>query len=112
MRKSRHLLPENRKCLSESATDCVSSACALKGATNKDKVSGAAERKSVSQGAVMQPNRAEDLRKAVIWAEILGSATRSKKPLPEITDEPPEHTASAVFLFFNGHVRLGARFVS
>ncbi|MDQ8736710.1 hypothetical protein [Paenibacillus sp. LHD-38] len=48
-------------------------------ATNKDKVSGPAERKSVSQGAVMYPNRAEDLRRAVIWAEILGPP-RSKKP--------------------------------
>ncbi|MEV5028631.1 hypothetical protein [Paenibacillus sp. LPE1-1-1.1] len=48
-------------------------------ATNKALVSGAAERKSASERTETNGTRSQDLRRAVIWAEILGPP-RSKKP--------------------------------
>lgn len=48
-------------------------------ATNKAIVSDAAERKSASQRTETNGTRSQELRRAVIWAEILGPP-RSKKP--------------------------------
>jgi hypothetical protein len=53
---------------------------ALKRASaSKAQAQDALERKPAAQGAVVTSVQAEDLRKAVIWAEVLGPP-RSKKP--------------------------------
>ncbi|WP_138753339.1 hypothetical protein [Paenibacillus sinopodophylli] len=48
-------------------------------ANNKEKASASAERKYAGQSAISAPSRSEDLKRAVIWAEILGPP-RSKRP--------------------------------